>query len=67
VGSFIRLNSLIDTNVIAIVNRKAREPHCAILQMSYVPLNGRIVFPGGNCAQSLVVILAPRMVIKYTV
>ena len=26
----IRLNSLIDTNVIAIVNEKAGEPHCVI-------------------------------------
>ena len=25
-----RLNSLIDTNVIAIVNKKSREPHCVI-------------------------------------
>ena len=25
-----RLNSLIDTNVIAVVNKKHREPHCVI-------------------------------------
>ena len=29
-----RLNSLIDRNLIAIVNKKAREPHCVIWQMS---------------------------------
>ena len=29
-----RLNSLNDTNVIAIVNKRVREPHCVIWQMS---------------------------------